>query len=144
MRASDKYSLIASCGMNCTVCMAYLREKNRCPGCRAFNSAEPVSIARCKIRNCELIKTNRIKYCFECNDYPCASVKHLDKRYRTRYGMSMIENLGTIKEKGIREFIKHETIRWACSNCSGTICVHKGYCSKCGTKRKAAEIKAKT
>lgn len=26
-------NLIAPCGMNCGVCIAYLREKNRCQGC---------------------------------------------------------------------------------------------------------------
>jgi hypothetical protein len=34
MKSSSKYQLIAFCGMNCTLCMAYLRDKNRCPGCR--------------------------------------------------------------------------------------------------------------
>ncbi len=27
-------SLIAPCGMNCGICLAYLRTKNVCPGCR--------------------------------------------------------------------------------------------------------------
>ena len=125
MRSSDKYLLIAPCGMNCTICMAYLRDKNRCPGCRAFNSTEPVSIARCKIRNCELIKTNSIKYCFECSDYPCASVKHLDKRYRTKYGMSMIENLQALKAVGVKKFMEKEKSKWACKKCGKMLCVHR-------------------
>ncbi len=126
-----KKELIAPCGMNCGICMAYLREKNKCPGCRIFNKSEPVSIARCKIKNCEDLNKNNLEFCFECNKFPCDRMKHLDKRYRTKYHMSMIENLENIKKLGIREFLKNEKIRWTCSKCGGTICVHRGYCYTC-------------
>ena len=112
-----KTLLIAPCGMNCNICMAYLRNKNKCPGCRFFNKSEPVTIARCKIKNCETIKNRKIKFCFKCKDYPCKRIKHMDKRYRTKYNMSTIENLENIKKLGIRKFIKNEKIRWACSQC---------------------------
>ncbi|MFZ2456056.1 MAG: DUF3795 domain-containing protein [Candidatus Altiarchaeia archaeon] len=128
-------SFIAPCGMNCGICTAFLREKNKCPGCRLFSAKEPVSIARCKIRNCVVIQKGIAKFCFECEKYPCKNLKHLDKRYRTRYNMSEIENLEYIKKNGIRKFIKNEKIRWSCSRCGGTICVHKGYCYSCGEKR---------
>jgi len=131
---SMKSSIIAPCGMNCGICMAYLREKNKCPGCRVFDKDEPVSIARCKIKNCLTFKQSKSKFCFKCKDYPCKNLKHLDKRYQTKYNMSMIENLENIKKLGIREFLKNEKKRWACSQCGGTICVHKGYCYNCGNK----------
>ncbi len=87
-----KLSLIAPCGMNCGICYAYLREKDKCLGCMLFNAKEPVSIARCKIRNCEIIQKVKVKYCFECNNFPCKNLKQLDKRYRTKYNISEIEN----------------------------------------------------
>jgi len=130
-----KLSLIAQCGMNCGICYAYLREKDKCPGCRLFNAKEPVSIARCKIRNCEIIQKGKIKYCFECDNFPCKNLKQVDKRYRTKYNMSEIENLEYIKKNGIRKFVSNEKNRWACSKCGGTICVHKGYCHSCGKKK---------
>jgi len=130
-----KLSLIAPCGMNCGICYAYLREKDKCPGCRLFNAKEPVSIARCKIKNCEIIQKGKVKYCFECANFPCKNLKHLDKRYRTKYNMSEIENLEYIKKNGIRKFVSNEKTRWACSECGGTICVHKGYCYSCGKKK---------
>lgn len=130
-----KISLIAPCGMNCGICYAYLREKDKCPGCRLFNAKEPVSIARCKIRNCEIVQKGKVKYCFECNNFPCKNLKHLDTRYRTKYNMSEIENLENIKKNCIRKFVSNEKIRWACSKCGGTICVHKGYCHSCGKKK---------
>jgi hypothetical protein len=129
---TTKTNLIAPCGMNCSICMAYLREKNKCPGCRLFNKSEPVTRARCKIKNCQTFKRSKSKFCFECEEYPCDRLKHLDKRYRTKYNMSMIENLENIKKLGLREFIKNEKIRWTCLHCGGTICVHRGYCYTCG------------
>lgn len=47
----------------------------------------------------------------------------------------MIENLGNIENLGIKEFVENEKERWCCSDCGGTICVHKGCCSICGKKR---------
>ena len=128
----NKNSLVAPCGMNCSVCMAYLREKNKCPGCRLFNAEKPVTIARCKIKNCEVIQKDELDFCFGCDDFPCKRLKHLDKRYRSKYNMSMVENLEYIKNDGIGEFLENEAVKWACSECGGTICVHKGYCYSCG------------
>jgi hypothetical protein len=46
----------------------------------------------------------------------------LDKRYRTKYGMSMIENLEFIDKKGIRKFLKNEEGKW--TRKGKTLCVH--------------------
>jgi len=124
--------LIAPCGMNCGVCMAYLREKNHCPGCNYPDDNKAVSCARCIIKNCETIK--KVKFCYKCEKYPCTRLKNLDKRYRTKYHMSMIENLENIKKLGIRQFVKNEQVRWRCPKCGGNICVHRGYCFDCGEK----------
>jgi hypothetical protein len=134
MASPDMILHIAACGMNCDICMAYQREKNKCPGCRAADTNKAISVIKCKIKNCDVVKKDLVKFCFECNSFPCKNLKHLDKRYRTRYSMSMIENLGNIKKTGIRSFIKSEKIRWTCPKCNGIICVHKGYCMNCGEK----------
>ena len=120
--------------MNCGICMAYLREKKMCPGCRESNENKSVSCANCKIKNCIELNRSNLKFCFKCKIYPCEKIKHLDKRYRTKYNVSMIENLGNIKKLGLREFVKNEKIRWTCSQCGGTINVHRGYCQTCGKK----------
>jgi hypothetical protein len=125
--------LIAPCGMNCCICMAYLRKKNKCPGCRT-DANKPVTRVTCKIKTCETLTKNKLTFCFECENFPCKNLKHLDKRYRTRYSMSMVENLENIKKFGIEEFLRNEKIRWTCTECGGTICVHKGSCYSCGRK----------
>src|SRR5689334_14278289 len=132
MGSSNKTTLIAPCGMNCGICMAYLRDKNKCSGCRETTLGKPVTRLECKIKNCEFFQNTNSRYCFQCKKFPCNRLKHLDKRYRTKYSMSMIENLDNIREFGIRQFLRNEKERWACSECGGTICVHKAFCYSCG------------
>ena len=127
-------ALIAPCGMNCRLCCAYAREKKPCPGCRGDDSTKPKTRVTCRIKNCEKILEGNIKYCFSCDSFPCARLNHLDERYRTRYGMSMIDNLELISETGIRYFIRDEKEKWSCSECGRLICVHKPQCLYCGHK----------
>ncbi|MFC1901317.1 DUF3795 domain-containing protein [Chloroflexota bacterium] len=130
----EETQLIAPCGMNCGICLAYLREKRNCSGCHGDDSNKPPTILNCIIRNCEMIKTSQSGFCFECVKYPCKRLKQLDKRYRTKYVMSMIENLGSIKGIGLSAFIENEKERWHCVKCGGVICVHRGYCYNCGER----------
>jgi len=123
--------MIAPCGMNCGICMAYLRDKNHCPGCWGPDDEKQVSCLRCSIKECEKIKKGEVKFCYAC-DKKCRRLKNLDKRYKGKYHMSMLENLQFIKDKGINEFVKSERLRWKCSHCGGVINVHRYKCSECG------------
>ena len=132
MSNAIRKALIAPCGMNCRLCIAYIRENNPCPGCRSDNRVKPKTRYACRIKNCAKIKKGRLTYCFSCDRFPCDRLNHLDKRYRTKYGMSMIDNLAHIKKYGIRHFIANEKERWACPGCSELLCVHKLQCLSCG------------
>ena len=110
-------NLIAPCGMNCGICKAYLRSKNPCHGC--MNLEEDRPRAHCRLRAC----TKREgRFCCHCPEFPCERLRHLDTRYRTKYGMSEIENLEFIRKNGIRKFVAAERKRWI-SAC-GIFCVH--------------------
>lgn len=128
-------NLIAPCGMNCSICMAYLRKKNRCNGCRAENTWNPKTRVECKIRNCTTRNSQGLEYCYECPQYPCPLIKNMDKRYRNRYRMSIIENMAEIKNNGIEAFRMAEKETWRCRSCGGVINVHKGVCSSCEKPR---------
>jgi len=114
--------------------MHYLREKNKCPGCRGSDLNKPVTRVKCKIKTCEVFRDENNKFCSDCVDFPCEKLEHLNKRYKKKYNMSMIENLNYIKNFGMNNFSKHEKKKWTCSECGGTICVHKGCCFSCGKK----------
>ena len=130
----SEVQLIAPCGMNCGVCLAYLRGKSKCSGCHGDNTNKSTYCIKCIIRNCEMIKISQSGFCFECEKYPCRRLKQLDKRYRTKYAMSMIEYLESIKEIGLSAFVANEKERWHCKKCGGVICVHRGYCFNCGER----------
>ncbi|HET6558442.1 MAG TPA: DUF3795 domain-containing protein [Prolixibacteraceae bacterium] len=134
---SDNVTLqIAPCGMNCSICLAFLRKKNTCSGCWREALNKPAYCIQCIIKNCALLEKTSSRFCYECEKYPCIRLKQLDKRYRLRYNMSMLENLETIKKEGLEVFMDREKARWRCPQCGETICVHRGYCLKC----KAASI----
>jgi len=119
-------TLIAPCGMDSAICSAYLREKNRCGGCYAPNRLCTIN---CTTSACKHVKD---RYRHECGGFPCFRLKQLDKRYRTKYHMSRLDNLAATKKDGIRAFVKSERDRWACKACKGTIDIHHFRCSSCG------------
>jgi hypothetical protein len=128
--------LIAPCGMNCSLCIAYqFKEKDfnkkgfhrsYCQGCipRGKNCTHMGD-------RCETLGKGMIRFCFECGAYPCQRLKSLDKRYRTKYHMSMIENLDFIRNHGLEEFQKKESATWSCPECGESICCHNGLCLNC-------------
>lgn len=123
--------LIAPCGMNCGTCIAFLREKNKCYGCRIDAEDNLKTRLLCKIKNCEQLAKTSSKFCYDCGKFPCKRIKHLDKRYRTRYKTSFIENLLMIKEKGMEYFLAFESVIRACPNCGSVLSVHRENCLKC-------------
>jgi hypothetical protein len=128
--------LVAPCGMNCGLCANYLAmqydlkkmgfHKLYCAGCRP--RGENCIYMRQK---CDLLGNGLIGFCYECADFPCRRLKALDKRYRTFYHMSMIDNLAYIEEHGITGFIEKEAEKWQCPECGGVISCHNGICFRC-------------
>jgi len=111
--------LVAPCGINCGICQAYLRKNNPCHGCNYAEQNRPKTREHCGLRICTKRKD---KFCYSCDEFPCDRLKHLDKRYRTRYGISEIDNLICIRDKGIKSFIEEESKRWISDE--GILCVH--------------------
>ncbi|PKL91608.1 MAG: hypothetical protein CVV21_06170 [Candidatus Goldiibacteriota bacterium HGW-Goldbacteria-1] len=127
-----KIIMAAPCGMNCAVCMGYLREKNHCVGCRGIDDGKIGHCAKCLIYNCKKLKSKSTGFCYSCPDFPCARIKHLEKRYTTRYQISFIDNLMQIKEKGIAAFERAQKKKWKCPECGGVIGCHTKKCIACG------------
>jgi hypothetical protein len=123
--------MIAPCGINCGTCMAYLREKNKCLGCRIDFDSKRKTCLQCKIKNCDMLDKTNSKFCYECDIFPCERIKHSDKRYRTKYKANLIQNLVSIKENGIDSFLKQEVKKWTCPNCGSTLSVHSNKCLSC-------------
>ena len=125
-------SMIAPCGMNCALCSGFVRGRKPCPGCNGDDTFKPAYCVTCRIRHCTGHTGHETAFCHECETFPCARLKQLDKRYRTKYGMSMLENLAFIREQGIEAFVAREKVKWKCPDCGGVISVHKKECVYCG------------
>ena len=137
-------TLIAPCGINCRLCQRYVRNKNRCPGCRGDDSFKSTTCAACRIKNCGKLIEGSFKYCFSCDEFPCAQVSRLEKRYAINYGVSVLNNLEEIQNSGIRSFVRKENRKWLCPKCGEMICMHKAKCISCGhIWRKRTVIKQK-
>lgn len=127
--------MIAPCGMNCGLCIGHLRKRKPCGGCLGNNDInKPDSCKSCSVVDCEHLAKTESGFCYECPKYPCRRLKTLDKRYSTKYGMSMFENLAFIKEKGLENFLKSEERKWTCPNCSSGLSVHRDNCLICDYK----------
>jgi hypothetical protein len=132
--------LIAPCGMNCGICSGYLAARYDvkskgikmpyCTGCRPRNK-------QCAFlkKRCSLLLEGKVQYCYECKDYPCERLVHLDKRYRSLFRMSMVENLEYIRDNGITQFLEREDEKWRCPECGAVICCHNGICFNCGLSK---------
>ena len=125
-----KAELIAPCGMNCRLCYAYIRPKNQCFGCRSSDDSKPASCRNCKIVTCETRIQQGWETCAPC-EKPCRRLKDLDKRYRTKYHMSMIENLDTVRDVGMDKLLEQQEKRFQCPACGETVSVHRDDCPKC-------------
>ena len=126
--------LIAPCGMNCGICIAFFgytmrgkKRKHTCITCRLRER-------HCAFikKQCGKLKDGEIEYCFECMDFPCKNLTTLDRRYRIKYRMSMIENLQELKEKGMETFLANQERRYKCPKCRDIISVHDRKCYACG------------
>ena len=131
-------TMIAPCGMNCGTCIANQRDKNKCSGCRISFADKSKTRQNCIIKNCLYLENTTSKFCYDCEKFPCQRLQQLDKRYRTKYRTSFIQNLETIKELGITTFLINEVIRWTCPDCGSTLSCHRNNCRTCNRDLKTA------
>ena len=126
-------AMIAPCGMNCALCVAYQRTKNNCAGCHRGDESKPAHCVKCTIKHC--MHRDKHTYCYSCEKYPCRRLRQLDERYQKNYHMSMLENLGQIRDNGLSSFLASEETRWTCNSCGALLCVHKKLCDHCKAPR---------
>ena len=140
MKTASYSELISPCGMNCAICSGYLAMKNcvkgkgiripYCVGCRPRKK----NCAFLK-KHCSKLSNGGVTFCFECASFPCDRLRSLDKRYKSRYRMSMIENLNFIKDNGVGKFLDSQKNSWKCSSCTELVCCHNGICFNCNLEK---------
>lgn len=138
--------MIAPCGIHCGTCMKFLERElpagttksGPCPGCRVRNK----TCAFLK-KGCPYLPKNKIDFCFDCPGFPCERLARLDATYRRDYHHSLIENLETMKTKGIDAFIAAFDSRHRCTTCGTLRSIHNGFCYGCEVESLLAHMNAK-
>lgn len=125
-------TIVAPCGLICDLCLGFQREKNKCSGCTG-KGEKLSSCAKCIIVNCPEKNGDPTKLCYVCSKYPCKRLKALDKRYKTNYGESLIENFKKIEQSGLDGFILEAEKTWRCPGCGELLNVHRPVCLHCKT-----------
>lgn len=128
----DEKQILAPCGINCRLCLANQRKKNRCDGCYAEYGVRAKHCETCKIKLCEGHGGKQTPLCIECEKFPCKRMKHIDARYIKGYGVSLIQNQEKYKNLGAEAFIEEEKRIWICGTCGESLCIHREVCQKCG------------
>lgn len=85
-------NMIAPCGVPCFACMrVFPKKKAPCPGCRAQDVGQiRKSCQICEIRQC--VNERALRFCAECEDFPCAALKPLFKRYLSIHKIDLAKN----------------------------------------------------
>ena len=123
-------TMLAPCGINCGVCYVHLKNKKPCLGCRGEDEAQPAHCRVCKIKTCAM--EQGVHFCSQCASFPCKTIKQLDKSYRQRYQVSLIDNALRLQALGTDSFLFEERAKWLCAECGGVISLHDRFCSECG------------
>ncbi|MBD3228726.1 MAG: DUF3795 domain-containing protein [Candidatus Lokiarchaeota archaeon] len=139
MEKINPKDLIAHCGLFCGACRTYLLMKKDlfeekgykrgCEGCIIRNK----NCAFLK-KKCPYINSGEVRFCYECDRFPCENLEQLDSGYQKRYYVSLIENLKRIQEIGWRDWYQEQKELYTCPECGGELCVHDAECFDCGYK----------
>lgn len=121
--------LFAPCGMNCLVCYKHCYHKKSCSGCRNSDKGKPEHCRKCRIKDC--IGDKGLVYCYECPEHPCRLIKNLEKSYKKRYQVSLVENSEFVGRYGPERFMEGQKEKYICPVCGGVISIHDGECSEC-------------
>ncbi len=117
----ERKKLVAPCGIDCGICELYMsrdnqqlmdyllvkgipKEKLPCDGCRSINGNCPVIPCQCDTFKCA--ETNKVDFCFECDEFPCSKLAPAVDRADTLPHNIKLFNLCMIKKSGLEDFIK--------------------------------------
>ena len=122
--------MFSVCGLDCSVCSAHLRTNKPCVGCLIEGENKPVHCLNCSKKKCA--KEKGVTHCYECDEYPCKKIKVADRKYKEKYGVSLIKNNMLVKKTGADSFYEIQRKEYKCSECDGVFDVHNKCCSECG------------
>ena len=132
-RNHDIPAELAPCGVFCGACPSFGKS---CKGCASEDTKQKrKSKWTCKIRNC-CYSSKNTDFSIECSEFPC---KELGRKLfnshpndpKFQYRHEIIQNLETLSELGMTDYLKYQYKMWECSSCGGRIHWYHYHCSQC-------------
>ncbi len=96
MNLTNNIDSIPPCGIDCTQCPKYLREKNSCSG-------YPEGCRKCKTLYVCCVEKRGHEYCFQCSSYPCARFTKFAKSWE-KLGQDLFSN-----QQKMKNHLKHNS-----------------------------------
>ena len=120
MDKSERFQLVAPCGLDCGNCEVYLSRDNPelkaflinagipgdklpCDGCRPMNGDCAVLPEECATYTCA--EGREVKYCSDCGDFPCNHLAPASDQADKLPHNTKVFNLCVIKRDGVEAFI---------------------------------------
>lgn len=131
MPSQEQLTLIAPCGLYCGNCPLFLARTDEslrqkiaegqgipveqvrvCAGCRSMRGRAPFTIGgdACENYICA-IENKRVKYCYECEDFPCLKLAPCADRASEIPHNTKIYNLLLLKKEGADSLIQNDRNR---------------------------------
>lgn len=104
----------------------------RCNGCKSDTLF--INCKYCKIRACAI--NRNVEHCNECNEYPCqllnGSLLNKDIQEKLPHLKITSDNLTTIKDVGVQQWLDDQEKQWKCSQCQADTSWYMHSCANCG------------
>ena len=104
---TEKWNLVASCGLYCGECTAFLNEE--CGGCRSNKGLSKEYRKYCKIYQCSSSKN--LKISLECEKFPCNLFDFFkaERLEDSSWFLDVWSNMKQIEQAGLANFLKKKT-----------------------------------
>lgn len=109
----------AICGLFCGTCPSYPEE---CLGCLSDKVAAGCDLCPNGFRDCASSKG--VTRCYECAEFPCGRLEDFSKRHIVNgicHHAKVIEDLESMKEMGLNEWVQGQTEAHTCPQCQKLI-----------------------
>ncbi len=125
--------------MNCNLCNRVIHPERykagACPGCRPRGRGCVFKKGLCAKLRLDKQGKLAIRFCSDCDEFPCDNLSAIDDRYQHNYSCSLIGNLHCIKDQGLPAFLREQTEKYTCEQCGHLISVHEKSCSQCHPRK---------
>jgi hypothetical protein len=142
-----EYRCDAYCGLYCGSCTAFLATKENkvkelaaqwqreeddviCHGCKSGKVAN--YCRTCGLKECA--RKKGLEFCYQCEEYPCTQLDGFRSNPQYPYHIEVYDYLQTIKQYGVKHWLKLMKTRWSCPACGKEHHWFTPACPECGSK----------